>query len=203
MCTLAKQANAFQESETLRLLRAKKTDLVLEKAVYEQEADLLNDYGRTLSGEHVSIDQMSQFLKSFRERRLSVLAAVRGFDESIHKVEKAINEETGKESKGKSNGQVTVILHVEDDSTVTLRLTYSTSTRPYGFFNDIYIADTWSPSSSSPSCFKCTMGSRIRSTRIDYRNQLCHPPLSSPCHSNYRRRLERHRAHTEHLYRSK
>lgn len=56
---------------------------------------------------------------------MSSLVASKELDERIHEVDKTILIETSRETKGKSNGKVTVILHAEDDSTVSLRLTYS------------------------------------------------------------------------------
>ena len=125
VCTIVKPATPFEQNETLRLLQIKRSNLIAEKLIIEQESDLLLSYGRSLTGEHVAIDQMSEFLKSFRKEKLNSVVVVEKLDERIHEIDKAISEETGKETKGKSNGKITVILHAENDTAVSLRLTYS------------------------------------------------------------------------------
>ena len=125
VCTIVTPANPFQQNEAIRQLQIKRSGLQAEKLVIEEETDLLLGYGRSLSGEHVPIDKMSEFLRSFRREKLSSAVALQKLDEKIHEVDKAMIEESGKETKGKANGKVTVILHAEDDSAVSLRLTYS------------------------------------------------------------------------------
>ena len=61
----SKEYAADSPSELIRTLKVKKTALESEKRVREHEADLLVNYAKTLSAEHVSPDQLSDFLHNF------------------------------------------------------------------------------------------------------------------------------------------
>lgn len=125
VCTIVQSTTPFGLSETIRQYQLKRSTYIAEKSIIEQEADLLLGYGRSLSGEHVSIDKMAEFLTSFRKEKLSSLAATKELDEKIHVLDRKIQEEQERQTKGKSNGKVTIVLHADEDSTVSLRLTYS------------------------------------------------------------------------------
>lgn len=80
VCTIGvnKEASYARDSssEVIRLLKVQKQALESEKRVREQEADLLVNYAKTLSGEHVAPSNMSSFLESFVEQGRKNLKAV-------------------------------------------------------------------------------------------------------------------------------
>ncbi|KAG6877251.1 hypothetical protein C0992_010442 [Termitomyces sp. T32_za158] len=116
-------------SEIIRLLKVKKHALESEKRVREHEADLLVNYAKTLSGEHVPPTQMSAFLESFVEQGRKNLNNITELDEKIIALDRQIERETedGASKKGDVRGEVTVILGTDNSSTVDLKLTYIVS----------------------------------------------------------------------------
>lgn len=152
VCTISndKDASYAPESsvEIIRRLNVKKHALESEKRVREHEADLLVNYAKTLTGEHVKPPQMSQFLETFVEQGrknldsvniISIIAShpatiftsiflqVTEVSEKLVEVERQISRELAKSllKKGEVHGQVTIVLGTEDSALVDLKLTYS------------------------------------------------------------------------------
>ncbi|KAG6867698.1 hypothetical protein C0993_012166 [Termitomyces sp. T159_Od127] len=113
-------------SEIIRLLQVKKHALESEKRVREHEADLLVNYAKTLSGEHVPPTQMTAFLESFVEQGRKNLNDMNELDEKIIALGRQIERETEKSvlKKGDTRGEVTIILGTDNAITVDLKLTY-------------------------------------------------------------------------------
>ncbi|KAF8872568.1 hypothetical protein BD779DRAFT_1452646 [Infundibulicybe gibba] len=113
-------------AERLRTLKVKKDVLESEKRVREHEADLLVNYAKTLSGEHVTPMQMTQFLASFVEQGQKNVEAVRAIGEKIVEVDRLIAaEKSGVASKkGLAHGQVTIVIASETKANIDLKLTY-------------------------------------------------------------------------------
>lgn len=127
--TLATPTEKDSPIEAIRVLKVKKLALESEKRVREHEADLLVNYAKTLTGEHVSPVQMASFLESFVEQGRKNLAAVTVLGEDILAIDREIETITQAmmAKKGVSNGEVTVVIGVDEDSAVELKLTYSKS----------------------------------------------------------------------------
>ncbi|KDQ59015.1 hypothetical protein JAAARDRAFT_192573, partial [Jaapia argillacea MUCL 33604] len=113
-------------SEMIRLLEAKRTNLEKEKRVREQEAEVMLTYGKSLQGEHVTPDTMTTFLDNFILRGRKNLQAVSELEEKIVEVDRQIEKvrEKTTTTKGERNGKVAIVITVEDDGQVELKLTY-------------------------------------------------------------------------------
>ncbi|KAG5720441.1 Protein F37C4.5 [Termitomyces sp. T112] len=113
-------------SEIIRLLQVKKHALESEKRVREHEADLLMNYAKTLSGEHVLPNQMNTFLESFVERGRKNIKDIAELDEKIIALGRQIERETEKgiAKKCSVQGEVIIILGTDNPSVVDLKLTY-------------------------------------------------------------------------------
>ncbi|TFK56143.1 hypothetical protein OE88DRAFT_1652769 [Heliocybe sulcata] len=131
MCTVGEGTNTTSSdgSETLRLLRAKKSILEDQRHVREREAELLMNYGKTLQGDHVTPIQMTAFLDSFLERGVKNSEAKSDLTERIAEVDRQIQEEMKKASSrvGQANSQVTVVIASEAGGPAELTLTYIVS----------------------------------------------------------------------------
>ena len=117
------------------------------------------NYAKTLTGEHITPGQMSQFLETFVTQGRKNLEAVTALDEEIVKVERLIEKE--KESsllqKGQSNGQARIVLGVEEKCNVEFKLTYSECIAAY------YGYDT----NVNSSRLQCILGTDLRAARHD------------------------------------
>ncbi|KAH0585650.1 hypothetical protein H2248_008872 [Termitomyces sp. 'cryptogamus'] len=113
-------------SEIIRLLQVKKHALESEKRVREHEADLLMNYAKTLSGEHVLPTQMNTFLESFVEQGRKNIKDIAELDEKIIALGRRIERETekGVAKKGSVQGEAIIILGTDNPSVVDLKLTY-------------------------------------------------------------------------------
>ncbi|KAJ6615886.1 hypothetical protein B0H10DRAFT_2435257 [Mycena sp. CBHHK59/15] len=138
-------------SETVRLLKAKKSALESEKRVRDHESDLLFTYAKTLSGEHVSPTQMHEFLQSFVQQGRMNLEAVAELDEKIVALDRQIESEQQKQAakKGASTGEVTVVLGTDSDARIDLKLTYIVSNASWESTYELHAAtENGKPSSS-------------------------------------------------------
>ncbi|KAJ7149928.1 hypothetical protein C8R46DRAFT_1008752 [Mycena filopes] len=138
-------------SEAVRRLRVQKAALEGEKRVRDHESDLLVTYARTLSGEHVSPDQMGEFLQSFVEQGRKNLQAVAELDEKIVVVNRQIERELEKEvtKTGASNAQVTIVVGTDSEAHVNLKLTYLVTNASWESTYELHAAtDNNKPSSS-------------------------------------------------------
>ncbi|KAF5379823.1 hypothetical protein D9615_005794 [Tricholomella constricta] len=133
VCTVGANNDASYASdsiaEIIRLLQVKKVELENEKRVRRNEADLLVDYAKTLTGEHVPPTQMNSFLESFVEQGRKNLRAITELSEKIIQVDRQIERENKKKAskKGEALGEVNIILGADETSKVDLKLTYIVS----------------------------------------------------------------------------
>ncbi|KAF9550044.1 hypothetical protein CPC08DRAFT_768987 [Agrocybe pediades] len=113
-------------SEVVRALTVKKKALESERAIRENESQLLLKYAQSLSGEHVTPVQMSQFLESYVAQGRKTVEAITTLNEQIVQVDREIDEEKEKSSskKGSNRGRVDVVLFAEEEAAVDLKLTY-------------------------------------------------------------------------------
>ncbi|KAF9459033.1 hypothetical protein BDZ94DRAFT_1269216 [Collybia nuda] len=115
--------------EVIRCLSAQKRVLEGKRHVREDEAELLVNYTKTLTGEHIKPPQMSQFLESFVEQGRKNLDAINDINEKIVEIERQIERESRKkiQKKGDSRGQVIVVLGTDENTSIDLKLTYIVS----------------------------------------------------------------------------
>jgi hypothetical protein len=143
VCTIRNNQFPYDQeshSEIIRVLKAKKSVVQAEKHVLEHQADLLVGYGKTLSGEHITPSAMAQFLDSFAEQGCENAAAVSLLDQKILEIDRQIEKEMEKKvlKKGETKRQVTVVIAVEENGPVELKLTYSLHIYFFSlFFHDL------------------------------------------------------------------
>lgn len=121
-------------TETIRRLNAQKAALVTLRANRASEADVLNQYARTITGEFVAPPQMVQFLQSYVEQGRKNAEAVSALDDQILDVERLIEAEADKASlkQGTAAGEVTAVIRSSESMTINMLLTYSKSS--YSFY---------------------------------------------------------------------
>lgn len=121
------------KSPEMEKLEAKKARLLSEKRVYEHEADILVAYGKSLTGEHVSVGAMEGFLKTFvhsgkqnLERAAEITAKLEAVTKEIEALQKVDTSKTDKNVRGTRKGKVVVVVNVPGgDTKVDFKLTYS------------------------------------------------------------------------------
>lgn len=113
-------------AETIRILKAKKSVLESEKRVREHEADILVQYGKSLTGEFVAPVQMAQFLQSFVEQGRKNTEAVSSIDEKIIEIDRLLEIEVDKSSlrKGTLTGEVHIVVGATAPESIQMQITY-------------------------------------------------------------------------------
>ncbi|GLB44778.1 putative protein with domain of unknown function (DUF4139) [Lyophyllum shimeji] len=133
VCTIGTSKDASyardSPSERVRLLTVKRQALESERRVREHEADLLVNYAKTLTGEHVAPEKMSSFLESFVQQGRKNLQAITELGEKIVDIDRQIEKEAEQsaQKKGEARGEVSIVLGADEPTSIDLRLTYSTS----------------------------------------------------------------------------
>jgi Domain of unknown function (DUF4139)/N-terminal domain of unknown function (DUF4140) len=135
VCTINRQdskitlGNSFEEA--VRILEAKKQELKNEKSIVLEQSNILSEYAKTLSGEHVSPQDMVTFMQSFVPQQKECLRTVSELDGKILDLERQIAKEREilASWKGKAEAKVSVVIVAQIDGPVKLNLTYSTSRR--------------------------------------------------------------------------
>ncbi|KZV76705.1 hypothetical protein PENSPDRAFT_646156 [Peniophora sp. CONT] len=114
------------DSERIRILNDKKTALTQEKNVCESAATLLRDYGKTLSGEHITPADADTFLDRYLARGSALARTVAKLDEEILQVKREIEDITAEGSlkKGETAGKVNVTVMAKSQTEVLLKLIY-------------------------------------------------------------------------------
>lgn len=109
-------------------LEMRSKHLVTQQNVLVEELSILKQYAKSLENSTVPVEEMFKFLEVFREKQMKTLEAILAYEKPIAEanraVEKARMEMTVR--KGKANSKVTVRIHAEKASTITLQLCYST-----------------------------------------------------------------------------
>ncbi|KAF8963135.1 hypothetical protein BDZ97DRAFT_1821922 [Flammula alnicola] len=113
-------------SEIIRVLSVKKAALESERVVREQESHLLLRYAQTLSGEHVTPKQMSDFLQNYVVQGRNIVEAITKLNEQIVEIDCQIDAEKDNVSskRGEADSRIDAVVSSDTDSSVTLMLTY-------------------------------------------------------------------------------
>jgi hypothetical protein len=90
------------------------------------EADLLVQYGRTLSGEHVTPEMAASFFTTLVENGKRNIEATNKIDEELVDVERQIIEVNNRqiEKKGDTRAEATITLIARKETSIELKLTY-------------------------------------------------------------------------------
>ncbi|KAF8903747.1 hypothetical protein CPB84DRAFT_1677822 [Gymnopilus junonius] len=130
VCTLANdKASSYapdSSSEVTRSLLVKKAALESQRVIREHEYQILLQYAKTLTGEHITPTQMTQFMESFIEQRCKAVDAATELNEQIVKITRDIEvaKEKAASKEGKALGQVDIVIFADTETTVALKLTY-------------------------------------------------------------------------------
>ncbi|KDR78599.1 hypothetical protein GALMADRAFT_244048 [Galerina marginata CBS 339.88] len=133
VCTLGNNKAASyapeSSSEVIRTLLVKKAGLESERAVRQQESQLLLKYAETLNGEHVTPTQMAAFLESYVDRGRKTLQAATQLNEQIVQITRQIDAEQEKAAakRGSTLGRVDIVIFADAENSVELKLTYIVS----------------------------------------------------------------------------
>jgi hypothetical protein len=129
VCTVENNIGPGKDSssEVIRLLKKRKRELESQKGMLETQAEILVQYAKTLTGEHITPSDMSQFLDTFSDHSRKGLGALSAIAEEIVEVDRQILDEVVKSNikKGSSTGKVSVVIGTDDPGTVELKLSYS------------------------------------------------------------------------------
>jgi hypothetical protein len=142
VCTIGDQSESHEKdspTETIRLLKKKKQELSSQKTMLETLVEIHVAYGRTLTGEHIKPSDMSDFLDNFAEHGRNNLATLSSLSEEIVMVDRLIVQETAKLllKRGRSTGEVSVVIGTDEDGSVELKLTYSA----FNLFSRTFLVD--------------------------------------------------------------
>jgi hypothetical protein len=101
-------------------------DLTSWDSVRTQEANMLVQYGMSLKGDDIAPEKAISFLSTFVESGQDNIEAARKIDEEIITIDREIQRllDQTSEKKGDTDGDVAIVLHAKNASTVELRLTY-------------------------------------------------------------------------------
>lgn len=177
-CTIGADNESSDEpdssSELIRLLMVQKQALETEKYIRDQEAELLMNYAKTLTREHVTPTDMSSFLEDFVDQgRLNIEAVsdrlhirfvssnsyypqIAELRQKILAIDRQIETEKGK----KISKTVSVILGTDAATTIDLKLTYSTLLPPWSSIRSVLCVDQSSAMSTGPPPTSSTLRQR-------------------------------------------
>lgn len=120
---------ATEKSDCVRELEAEKAHLEGQRRVVDHHADLLLSYAKSLTGEHVKPDDMSEFLEKFLtigtknvENIQDIERRVANIDEKLKKEREEPTEKVDGSSKRKA--KVKLVINAEDDHEAEVSLTY-------------------------------------------------------------------------------
>ena len=121
-----KSEGPSSDSERVRGLKEKKTLLMQEKDVSESALSLLRDYGKTLSGEHITPTVVDAFIDQYLARGTALVRTAAKLDEEIHRVQRDIDDFGSEDSsrKGETDGKVSVTIMAKAQTEVLLKLIY-------------------------------------------------------------------------------
>ena len=122
-----RKLDSSSDSERIRTLREKKALLTQEKNVCESATFLLRDYGKTLSGEHVTPADANTFIGQYLTRGSELARSAAKLAEEILQIQREIDDITTEESlkKGETDGRVNVTIMAKTRTEVLLKLIYS------------------------------------------------------------------------------
>ncbi len=115
--------------DALKKLKLKKAVLQSEKSIRGHEADMLAQFGYTLSAEHNVTSNAESFLDKFVERARIIVRDSAKIDEEISGVDKEIAEvkhkEAQKRKRAPTHGQVSAVIMAKKAGSIQMTLTYS------------------------------------------------------------------------------
>ncbi len=122
-----------KRTDALKELERKKAVLQSEKSIRGHEADMLAQFGYTLSAEHNVTSNAESFLDKFVERARIIVRDSAKIDEEISGVDEEIAEvkhkEAQKRKRAPTHGQVTAVIMAKKAGAIQMTLTYSKSIR--------------------------------------------------------------------------
>jgi hypothetical protein len=103
------------------------------RRVRGHEADILVQYGKSLSGEHVSPETAAVFLDTFVEKGRANLEATAKLEQDIVDLERRIGKLLDKQSekKGSAHAEVTLTLVAGEEASIELKLIYRELARSF------------------------------------------------------------------------
>ena len=158
-------------------------------------SETMVSYSKSLAGDSVPPRQAERFFESLLSRSRDISSTHAGLEEEILQLSRQIDVLSSSETKkkGKTNGEVTVVIMAKNATDVELRLSYRMSCPMFVEFLPLTILLLSSRPIRDMVC-------RVRTTR-HYRcwgsRILGIPALSCPHHAKYRGRLDKRRAHIE------
>lgn len=153
------------------------------------------NYSKSLVGDSVGPRQAERFFESLLTRTRDISSTRADLEEEILQLSRQIDVLSSSETKkkGKTNGEVTVVIMAKKATDVELRLTYRMSSPMLVELLPLSVL-------LLASCPIRDMVCGVRATRHlgSWRSRIvCIPALSCPHHTKHRGRLDKRRAHIE------
>jgi len=139
VCSISQRSSLVtlgdSELEGVRILLAQKEDLELEKSIVQEQSTVLSEYAKSLTGEHVSTQDMGAFIQNFVAQKKESLKACADLKERILALERQIAKERERlaAKKGQAEAKVSAVIFTQNDGPVKLVLTYSVSSPSISF----------------------------------------------------------------------
>jgi hypothetical protein len=178
-------------------LNAKKAVLLKDLDAIGDISETMANYSKSLAGDTVAPRQAERFFESLLTRTREISSTRADLEEEILQLSRQIDvlSSTETKKKGKTNGEVTVVIMAKNATDVELRLTYRMSSP--------MLVELLPPTVLLllASCQIRDMVCGVRATRHfgSWRSRLVGiPALSCPHHTEHRGRLDKRRAHIEH-----
>ncbi|KAF8676675.1 hypothetical protein RHS04_06422 [Rhizoctonia solani] len=112
-----------------------------ERAIVQEQGELLANYGRTLDNRSVSVEDAHRFLDMFGARQIAVLKRIQELNFQIDNAQEELSEAEQKEYEdfgiGERLAAITVVVLAEMDSPAQLMLTYMVSDASWCPFYDM------------------------------------------------------------------
>ena len=135
-------------------LKKRKRELTAQLAIFNRQAEVLQDYSKTLGGKDTNADQLDTFLDVYASRQATIDSKLMELEEDIKKVDKSIEDLTksvGKdlESVRLRGVKITIVVLASGDGEAELSLTYVVSKASWSPQYDLRAAIATDPKSQS------------------------------------------------------
>ena len=123
------EIDAASTAEEVRRLNAKKAVLVKDLDAIDDISETMVNYSKSLAGDTVAPRQAERFFESLLTRTRDISSTRADLEEEILQLSRQIDVLSSSETKkkGKTNGEVTVVIMAKNATDVELRLTYRMS----------------------------------------------------------------------------
>lgn len=123
------EIDAASTAEEVRRLNAKKAVLVKDLDAIKDISETMVNYSKSLAGDTVAPRQAERFFESLLTRTRDISSTRADLEEEILQLSRQIDVLSSSETKkkGKTNGEVTVVIMAKNTTDVELRLTYRMS----------------------------------------------------------------------------